>query len=1653
MSYDVSVEVIAVPDGVHDGKLRISLSVAPGRTGTGANADLTSWPTAISKLSKTTIIQLGALEGNEVRRIRGKRQSVAADLSGKTVHLKATETWKTIFDNPQALHKAVQGGVLGKHDDQQNSKAFMPKSLGSISTYLLATALEEIQLGLANAAISHRATGYDVRQDKAFWRQFDDITDLLLGDPVAQMSGLSSPAYNLLKTVRERRQFHADENGHRVSNGPLDLAKLNEAIAEAGASIRAGGKRGGAAAFRSPQSLLEMSEVKHAIVDLLLTLRMTDQRAGSANENKPVPKPQKDSEEQQAGRRLAALAAYPTLAKYFGLIVDLYVPLDFLPVGDHAFRVGFAGPDGSAPGFGQWTAYHRQGGYFGPLARSERAGGGTWSAAAAPLSRGLVVLGARMTAGGTAGRYELMQNEAVQNMVSLVGEAVAEREARRSGSRDHTGTPLTIPAREAGIALVDHRASETMRAKMHAAARFRHAVANANNVNFAEDLVRGYRVDACMTKSDSQSAEDALRWRPLMDRDITFEIDPAFLSDGTVRAVASRDEGLAQIGSVTSNGEAEIINQITMWRGEGLGVSPPDPACKAWPQEHDAGDELPITRTIGYAGDSARVPPPLRFGRGYWIGARACYVNGCGPTFAEARARYVVSTPGKPESLILGDGAEPFTYSATNALPPPVALLPADAQLVAAPTLPPGETAQQLVVKSSGETKRIEQRVLVPGRVAFDISEQFGQFDEDFYDNSVRPLGAFASRLRLERGLEGDFPVARRSGISAEPATTPPPPSAELPPALGTLAVFNSSTPVADREQYFPDPRARILGVNAALLNTTDSVERAEIAFWEEHARDASPIVLRLLNRAGPGGKDLALQHGTVAIPDAYGPDHLLNSLDVWLKPGRRAKLKLFGVEEAETAKRFDTVMHQVFRRHGRAFNRAIIRRENGVTQTAIELDLVHAVEKPLVAPDLLKIRAIVASMIEGKTGPEYPTASAEGGTTAFFEGRIAIDSPSTGRLRIDASWSDEGPEGLRQSQGKWRYAAPATDDRLIAFDHLDQISDTVVFGVPDTPRPAFSFKDGRARQLRLTPVATSAFTAFYGDGDPQRFERDAEENSTLTIPCTFRPPEPDHWQALPIPRWRSNRDGRRRYVFETWFDLRIYLGPNYMASGFGEQIGLVFWDGPADTSIEAYRAATEGHSSSLTQWGNDPIEVSAALPSTLPDITVFQDPESGTGLVKAKLPPLSDPGGEVSQGAIEPLPVIVLPMTSRVDPDEGPIVDIPIRKPRTYRPFVRLGLCRYQPHGLNDPKNGVDLRLSRSRPRTVTLFPPREGEVTVNERTVEVRLAGPGYRNRHVGASPHHVPTMRVRLMQYERPRLGDEPRPETHFRPVLDSVGKAIVREVPSSPGADSTAFYQTTLTLPHARIFRDYALIIEEIEFFVGDPTFDWAGYPDLASGGDGTSDPIISRLVFQRLVDIGVEAKDPDDLEPQFGHSRAGDRSYPFDRRPADEVADLAPVARAGLEKLLERFPGLEVVSGRRGTAAQARAMAQNVAIERSWLRRTYAASPQRAELLHWLEANEGASTLAVASAFAEIMDHWSREERSAFSRHFSGLAIDLRPVDDPAVERFIETLPGLRKFLRREGGLRRWHVEFEPSADNPVAGENLARAGGVDRGEP
>lgn len=148
----------------------------------------------------------------------------------------------------------------------------------------------------------------------------------------------------------------------------------------------------------------------------------------------------------------------------------------------------------------------------------------------------------------------------------------------------------------------------------------------------------------------------------------------------------------------------------------------------------------------------------------------------------------------------------------------------------------------------------------------------------------------------------------------------------------------------------------------------------------------------------------------------------------------------------------------------------------------------------------------------------------------------------------------------------------------------------------------------------------------------------------------------------------------------------------------------------------------------------------------------------------------------------------------------------------------------------------------------------------------------------------------------------------------------------------------------------------------------------------------------------------------------------------------ENLDLVDFAKAAADELLAKHPEVVFTSGRRTVAQQANAMAQNVAKNRTWIQETYKDTPRRAALQKWINNHPEAKTVkAISAGLESVMNTWTEAQQFSFSRHIGGKAFDVKPVAGAAgvkIKKTIKSLPNLRTFLEKEGGLVRWHADFE-----------------------
>jgi hypothetical protein len=214
--------------------------------------------------------------------------------------------------------------------------------------------------------------------------------------------------------------------------------------------------------------------------------------------------------------------------------------------------------------------------------------------------------------------------------------------------------------------------------------------------------------------------------------------------------------------------------------------------------------------------------------------------------------------------------------------------------------------------------------------------------------------------------------------------------------------------------------------------------------------------------------------------------------------------------------------------------------------------------------------------------------------------------------------------------------------------------------------------------------------------------------------------------------------------------------------------------------------------------------------------------------------------------------------------------------------------------------------------------------------------------------------------------------------------------------------------------------------KITDFVNQSTTDFVGARRCINGTDKANE--IASLAEKFLATVApAPAPAPMAVAPAAVAPAADGATDPM-----IEKLSLRSIARAAAYELKRHHPGIVFTSGRRDKFAQARAMAENSVGNPNWISQTYAANKASQACQQWVLSNPQATTAqAIAAGLLCTMNALTDTELGQMSRHLSGDAFDIQPIepDNANIKATIRALPGLRIFLDREGGLVRWHAEF------------------------
>lgn len=197
------------------------------------------------------------------------------------------------------------------------------------------------------------------------------------------------------------------------------------------------------------------------------------------------------------------------------------------------------------------------------------------------------------------------------------------------------------------------------------------------------------------------------------------------------------------------------------------------------------------------------------------------------------------------------------------------------------------------------------------------------------------------------------------------------------------------------------------------------------------------------------------------------------------------------------------------------------------------------------------------------------------------------------------------------------------------------------------------------------------------------------------------------------------------------------------------------------------------------------------------------------------------------------------------------------------------------------------------------------------------------------------------------------------------------------------------------------------------------------------GSDTNNPVIDRgtsalTAMKPPQPTGMGVSDGDlKTNPE-----AADSTHKTD--PAIEALNLSETAKKAAYELKKKHPSVTFTSGRRTKEEQASAMAGNVVSKRTWIKETYKQTKVRDECQKWVDDHPEKKTKPeIAEGLTSVLNGLHDAEVKLLSRHLSGDAFDVQPVDKDAdkIKETINNLPGLDLFLDKEGGLVRWHAQF------------------------
>ncbi|WP_036218029.1 hypothetical protein, partial [Lysinibacillus sphaericus] len=301
-------------------------------------------------------------------------------------------------------------------------------------------------------------------------------------------------------------------------------------------------------------------------------------------------------------------------------------------------------------------------------------------------------------------------------------------------------TSYALPnMRSVGLSLVQSERNNQLEQSLQNSTDLNRNVESGTDVElFAEDLIRGYRIDVLNSKN---------KWHSLCKRKGKYH----FLDDDFT--LSKEDEGFISLGATSTDDKLKLHESLVTWGGWSLVVPPLKTKRKIARPEEIMETELKLKTTFSVP---PKTLPTLRFGESYQLRARIVDLagNSIGPE--ERTDDCCKLTPS-------------VRYRRFEPLNSPVVTQPMDDDCNETP-MTPGESIERMVIRSSYHKPLLKdscKRIITVPMVSQDFAETHGKFDKQ---GGSLDKNVYKSIVNASGFLPCNDPIARGAAISGLPA-------------------------------------------------------------------------------------------------------------------------------------------------------------------------------------------------------------------------------------------------------------------------------------------------------------------------------------------------------------------------------------------------------------------------------------------------------------------------------------------------------------------------------------------------------------------------------------------------------------------------------------------------------------------------------------------------------------------------------------------------------------------------------------------------------------------------------------------------------------------------------------------------------------------